>query len=180
MGICRQKWAEFLPNLHHNKLLVMCISLYYLLLKLINNVGWQDNICQHHKQCIMMKIRKKFGSFLPTNAQLKKKIIKKGVTIQANFPVGIRHLRGVEIRSGLSGEAPRGDSTPSKLFLEFGLFNWGMPRSTCLSIWEFTLLMARVELTELQCILERPKEKEMIWFSKIHESKIKSKPLIPS
>ena len=48
----------------------MGIWLYYLLLKLINNVGWQDNICQHHKQCIMMKIRKKFGSFLPTNAHM--------------------------------------------------------------------------------------------------------------
>ena len=44
--------------------------------------------------------------------------------MQAKLPVGIRHLRGVDIRSGLSGEAPRGDSTPSKLFLEFGFFNW--------------------------------------------------------
>ena len=59
----------------------------------------------------------------------------KGIAQQAKLPVGIRHLRGVDARSGLSGEAPRGDLTPSKPFLGvLFFFKLGMPRSMCLSI----------------------------------------------
>ena len=61
--------------------------------------------------------------------------------------VGIRHLRGVDVEKEFQMKLPVGIRHLN--FLGILLFNFGMPRSMCLSIWEFTLLVARVELTEL-------------------------------
>ena len=47
---------------------------------------------------------------------------RKRIVQQAKLPVGIRHLRGVNARIGLLGEAPRGDSTPSKTLPGLFLF----------------------------------------------------------
>ena len=78
-------------------------------------------------------LRAQLGRLYPVeNNKIMKRIKKKGVTKQAKFPCGDSTLAWRGRGKRISGEAPRGDSTPK--FLGILLYNFGMPRSMCLSI----------------------------------------------